>query len=351
MAGSMKAMIVSEHGGPEVIKPGEMPMPEAGVGEVVVKVAACALNHLDVWVRAGIPGIKLPIILGCDVAGEVVALGPGVKHLQVGQKVMADPGLSCGVCKQCVDGKENICRQYHILGAGRNGCYAQFVSIPAGNCLPIPDGLDMVQAAAVPLVFITAWHMLISRVALQMNETVLVVGGGSGVGSAAIQIAKLKHARVIATVGDEEKAKLAKSLGADEIIIHSKEKIADRVKVLTDKQGVDVVFEHVGPAVFEDCLMSLSTGGRLVTCGATTGPTAPVDITRLFMKHQAIYGSIMGNRREFMDLLPFFAKGKDGSAPKLKPVIAKTFNWQEAAEAHRYMEARQHFGKIVLTGY
>lgn len=338
----MKAMVVREHGPANVIQPGEVETPKPGPNEVLLKVRGCALNHLDVWTRSGIPGIKLPLILGCDVAGEVIELGSNVGHLKNGDAVLVSPGLSCGVCKECMAGNENVCRYYHILGSGRDGGYAEFVSVPAANCFAVPKGLNFHQAASIPLVFITAWHMLITRVQLKMNETVLVVGGGSGVGSAAIQIAKLLRCRVIATVGNEEKGKLARELGADEVIIHSRQSIADEVKKLTNKSGVEVVFEHVGPAVFGDCLAALATNGRLVTCGATTGAKAELDITRLFMKHQAVYGSIMGTKREFADLLPFFATGE------LKPVVDTILPLAEAPRAHEILEARRQFGKVVL---
>jgi NADPH:quinone reductase-like Zn-dependent oxidoreductase len=342
MKATMKAMVMREHGPASVVKPEEVHTPKPGGHDVLIKVRGCALNHLDVWTRAGIPGIKLPLILGCDVAGEVVERGHGVTHLNEGDKVLISPGFSCGVCKECIAGDENLCRYYHILGSGRDGGYAEYVAVPAVNCFRMPEGLSFHQGAAIPLVFITAWHMLVTRVGLKMNETVLVIGGGSGVGSAAIQIAKLFHCRVIATVGNEDKAKLAAELGADEIIVHSKQSIADEVKRLTNRAGVEVIFEHVGPATFGDCLASLATGGRLVTCGATTGAKAEIDITRLFMKHQAVYGSIMGTKREFADLLPFFSKGL------LKPVVDTVLPLAEAPKAHEILESRKQFGKVVL---
>lgn len=342
MKATMKAMVVREHGPASVIKPEEVHTPKPGSHDALIKVRGCALNHLDVWCRSGIPGIKLPLILGCDVAGEVVEKGHGVTHLAQGDKVLVSPGLSCGFCRQCLAGEENLCRFYHILGAGRDGGYAEYVAVPAVNCFPIPAGLDFHQAAAIPLVFITAWHMLLARAQIEANETVLVVGGGSGVGSAAIQIAKLHYCRVITTVGNDDKARRARELGADEIIIHSRQNIADEVRKLTDKKGVEVVFEHVGPAVFSDCLASLATGGRLVTCGATTGAKSEIDITRLFMKHQTIYGSIMGNKRELVDLLPFFSTGK------LKPVVDTVLPLAEAEKAHEILDARKQFGKVVL---
>jgi NADPH:quinone reductase-like Zn-dependent oxidoreductase len=228
------------------------------------------------------------------------------------------------------------------LGAGRDGGYAEYVNVPAINCLPIPKGLNFHEAASIPLTFLTAWHMLMTRVELKYNEVVLVVGGGSGVGSAAIQIAKLKNSLVIATAGNEEKLQKAKALGADFCINHHEANLVEEVKKLTNKRGVDVVFEHVGGAVFEDCLQILAQGGRLVTCGATIGSEAKIEITRMFMKHQAIYGSIMGTKAELVELLPLF----DNSS--LKPVVDKVFPLSEAKNAHQYMEAGKHFGKIIL---
>ncbi len=335
-------MVVREHGQASVIKAEEVHTPKPGTHEVLLKVRGCALNHLDLWSRKGIPGIKLPLILGCDISGEVVEKGHGVTHINEGDPVLVSPGLACGVCKQCIAGAENLCRYYHILGSGRDGGYAEYVCVPAVNCLPMPATLSFHQAATIPLVFMTAWHMLVSRVGIKMNETVLVIAGGSGVGTAAIQIAKLFRCRVITTVGNEDKAKLATELGADEVIIHSKQKIAEEVKRLTNKAGVDIVVEHVGPAVLPDCLASLALGGRLVTCGATTGAKAEIDINRLFVKHQSIYGSMMGTKRELMDLLPFF---NDGT---LKPVLDRVFPLTDAPKAHELLEARRHFGKVVL---
>lgn len=342
VAESMKAMVVREHGGPAVIKPEQVAVPKVGFDQVLLAVKGCALNHLDAWTRSGIPGIKLPLILGCDVAGVVQEVGESVRHVAMGASVLVSPGLSCGVCSYCLEGNEMLCRSYRILGSGCDGGYAQFVTVPAANCFPIPKGLDFHQAASVPLVFITAWHMLITRCRMKSNETVLVVGGGSGVGSAAIQIAKLHHCRVITTVGNDEKAQRARELGADEIINHSSQKIGEEVKRLTDKRGVDIVFEHVGPAVFGDCLAALATNGRLVTCGATTGAKAEIDITRMFMKHQSVLGSIMGTKREFVDILEFFQKGL------LKPVVDRVLPLAEASKAHEILESRQHFGKLVL---
>lgn len=339
---TMKAVVIREQGPPSVLKMEDAPVPGMAVGEVLVKVRACAVNHLDIHSRAGMPGVRLPLILGSDVAGEIAEVGEGVSNLSIGDKVMVSPGLSCGTCLECIDGRENVCRFYHILGAARNGGYAEFVNVPSHNCFPIPKALNFHQAASIPLVFLTAWHMLVTRAQVRPSETVLVVGGGGVVGTAAIQIAKLFHARVIATVGNDDKSRQAKFIGADEVINHTTHDIAEEVKKLTDKRGVDVVFEHVGGAVLEQCLQSLSTNGRLVTCGATIGGTVQVDITRLFMKHQTIYGSITGTKKELFGMMPLFEKGL------LKPVVDNVFALSDAREAHEYIEARKHFGKVIL---
>lgn len=339
----MSAMIVREHGPPSVIKPERIPVPQPENGEALIRVRGCALNHLDIWVRKGVPGISLPRIMGCDIAGTVESVAADVKHLKVGDAVLVSPGISCGSCRECFDGQEMLCRRYHLLGAGRDGGYAEYVCVPAENCFPKPNSLNFHEAAAVPLVFITAWHMLVARCRVKFNETVLVIGGGSGVGSAAIQIARnIFRCHVIATVGNDDKGALARNLGAQDVILHSRQSISEEVKRLTGKRGVDIVFEHVGPAVFGECLASMATNGRLVTCGGTTGADVEVNIPRLFMKHQTIYGSMMGTRGDLLDVLPFFEQGL------LKPVLDRVLPLTEAEKAHEIIESRDFFGKLVL---
>jgi NADPH:quinone reductase-like Zn-dependent oxidoreductase len=340
----MKAIIFSEHGGPEVLRYIDVPKPSIRATEVLIRVRACALNHLDLWVRRGLPGVAIPMphIPGSDIAGEVVEVGELVTRVQVGQKVLLAPGVSCGQCQQCLAGNDNFCRRYTLLGYLVDGGCAEFVKAPEANAIPIPGALSFEQAAAIPLVFLTAWHMLVTRAHLQPGEDVLVLGGGSGVGSAAIQIARVMGARVMATVGTEEKKKKARELGADVVINHSEQDIAEEVKRVTGRRGVDVVFEHVGTATWEKSVASLAPGGRLVTCGATTGYEAKLDLRYLFTRQLTLLGSFMGSKAELYSVLKLVSEGK------LHPVIDRTMPLAQCAEAHTRLEKREQFGKIVL---
>ena len=340
----MKAVRFHEHGGPEVLRYEEVPEPAVPPGGVLVRVRACAMNHLDLWLRAGIPGrpIPLPRIVGSDIAGEVVRVGERVSKVAAGARVLIAPGHSCGLCRACLEGRDNLCGQYSIFGSVRDGGYAELVAVPEVNAIPIPDEFSFDEAAAVPLVFLTAWHMLVDRARLRTGEDVLVLGAGSGVGSAAVQIAKLFQARVLATVGSEPKLAKARELGADEVINHTTQDFYQEVKRLTQRRGVDVVFEHVGAATWEKSLMCLARGGRLVTCGATTGADVRVDVRYLFGRQLSILGSYMGSKAELLELLPFLFRRQ------LKPVIDCGFPLAEAQAAHRRMEERELFGKIVL---
>jgi NADPH:quinone reductase-like Zn-dependent oxidoreductase len=340
----MKAIVMHEHGGPEVLKYTDAADPVARAGEVIVRVRACALNHLDLWVRRGIPGLTFPMphIPGSDIAGEIASVGEGVKSVKPGQKVLLAPGVTCGKCLACLSGNDNKCREFTNLGYMIDGGCAEFVRCPEVNCLPFPENLSFEQAAAVPLVFQTAWHMLVARAQLQPGEQVLVLGAGSGVGSAAIQIAKFFGARVIATAGTDEKLAKARELGADEVINHHTQKILNEVRRLTAKRGVDVVFEHVGTATWEDSFNSLAAGGRLVTCGSTTGFDAKVDLRFLFAKQLSLLGSYMGTKTELHTVLKLVAQGR------LKPVVDKVLPLAECSAAHAYLEAGKQFGKVVL---
>jgi NADPH:quinone reductase-like Zn-dependent oxidoreductase len=340
----MKAIVFQQHGGPKVLKYTDAPDPTIRAFEVLVRVKACALNHLDLWVRRGLPGVTFPLphIPGSDVAGEIAQIGAEVTTVRAGQKVVLAPGVSCGKCAACVAGLDNRCRQFTNLGYMIDGGCAEFVRVQEVNCLPYPDNLSFEEAAAVPLVFQTAWHMLVGRAELQPGEDVLVLGAGSGVGTAAIQIAKFFGARVIVTASTEDKLEKARQLGADHTINHKTQKIRDEVRRITNKRGVDVVFEHVGTATWEDSLASLAASGRLVTCGATTGYDAKLDLRFLFSRQLSLLGSYMGTKSELHTVMKLVAAGR------LKPIVDRLFPLAEAAAAHTYLEASSQFGKVVL---
>lgn len=341
----MKAVRFHEHGGIDRLRYEDAPDPVAGPGEVVVRVKACALNYLDLWERRGLPGIQFsfPHISGSDIAGIIESAGPGVTHVKPGDKTLVNPGLSCMRCEQCFAGNDNHCRGYSVLGYFTDGGYAERVRIPAVNALPYPAALSFTDAASMPLVFLTAWHMLVTRCAIRTGEDVLVLGAGSGVGSAAIQIAKLFHARVITTAGDEKKLEKARALGADHVIDHTKQKIRDEVRRITGKRGVDIVFEHVGAATWDDSVNALARHGRLVTCGATTGFDVRVDLRHVFSKELTLMGSYMGSKHELLQVLKLVDAGL------LRPVVSEVFPLQEAGRAQEKLEQREHFGKVVLA--
>jgi NADPH:quinone reductase-like Zn-dependent oxidoreductase len=343
----MKAVRIHEFGGPEVLRFEEAPDPRPRAGEVLITLKAAALNHLDIWVRSGARerNIPLPHIPGSDGAGVVAETGEGVEHLKPGDRVLISPGLSCGHCEMCLGGRDNLCASYRVLGVRDSGTYAERVAVPIRNVIPLPQQMDFVQGAATPLVFLTAWHMLITLAKIRPGETVLIHGAGSGVGSAAIQIARMIGLHVIATAGSGEKIALALSLGAQEAINYAEKDFVEEVRRLTDKRGVDVVFEHVGGEVFQKSITVLARGGRLVTCGATTDYMANVDIRYIYSRHQAIFGSWMGSKNELIEVLKFF--GTDSSW-RLKPIVDTVFPLDRAADAHRHLEGRKNFGKVVL---
>jgi NADPH:quinone reductase-like Zn-dependent oxidoreductase len=341
----MKAVVIPRHGGPDVIEYAEMPEPRIQDHEVLLKVGACALNHLDLWVRRGRPGLEIPLphIPGSDVAGEVARVGSHVKNVKVGERVVVAPGLSCGLCDHCQAGDDNLCRRYTILGFLVDGGCAEYVRVPDSNLLPLPDTLTYEEGAAVPLVFLTAWHMLLTRAELKPGEDVLILGAGSGVGSAAVQVARMAGARVFATIGKESKREKAHELGAEVVINHNDLDFAEEIRRATDRRGVDVVFEHVGEATWKQSIASLAVGGRLVTCGATTGVDVDFDLRTVFTRNLSVLGSYMGRRSELLPILKLVAERK------LKPVIDSVLPFSRAAQAHYRMEQREHFGKIVLV--
>jgi len=341
----MKAVIFQEHGGPERLTFQDVPDPKIAPHEVLVRVKACALNHLDIWVRQGIPAYRIPLphISGCDVAGVIEQVGKDVPDRTVGERVLLSPGLSCWRCEACLSGRDNHCVSYKILGAQVDGGYAELVKAPGVNAIPIPGDLTFEEAAAFPLVGVTAWHMLFSLGGLRPGETVLVMGAGSGVGSIAIQMAKAAGAQVLTTVGAESKIPKARALGADDVMLHSGDSIARRVKELTDGRGVQLVIEHIGPAVWEQCVLALGKGGRLVTCGATTGPEVKLDLRYLFSRELTLRGSYMGTRGDLVQAAKLIGERK------IQPVVDRVLPLKEARAAQELLLNRTVFGKVVLA--
>jgi NADPH:quinone reductase-like Zn-dependent oxidoreductase len=339
----MKAVRIHQFGGPDVLQYEDVPDPQPRKDEVLVRVKACSLNHLDLWVRKGLPGVKLPHILGSDMAGEIVDIGEYVSGFTTGQRVLVAPMHFCGYCVNCLAGKQNQCREFTVLGNAVDGGDCELIAVPAANIIPFPDSLNFNEAASVPLVFVTAWHMLVGLAGVRPGQTVLVLGGSSGVGIAAIQIAKLFHCRVITTAGNEEKLEKAHALGADHGINHYKQKISEEVRKITNKEGVDIVVEHVGAATWQESIRSLKTAGTLVTCGATSGPEVKIDLRHLFARQLRLLGSYMGTMAELNEVLGHVFAGR------LKPVLDRAFPLSEIRAAHEYVEKSQMFGKVVVN--
>ncbi|MDR7419918.1 MAG: zinc-binding dehydrogenase [Armatimonadota bacterium] len=341
----MRAVRMHAHGGPDVLVDEEAPEPQVGPYDVLVQIRAVALNHLDLWVRRGLPRLRVrfPHILGSDIAGVVAATGERVTGVAVGHEVVLAPGVSCGQCGACVAGRDNRCDAYAVLGEHIPGGYAERVAVPRVNVLPKPSGLSFEEAAAVPLVFLTAWNMLVTNARIQMGEVVLVWGAGSGVGSAGLQIAKALGARVIATAGAGWKLERALALGADHVIDHQAQNVYEAVRQLTGRRGVDIVFDHVGAATWDTSVRLLTRGGRLVTCGATTGPEGVTDIRYIYGRQLSIHGTWLGTKHELADVMRLIESGR------ARPVVHAVLPLADAAEAHRMLERREQFGKIVLT--
>jgi NADPH:quinone reductase-like Zn-dependent oxidoreductase len=343
-----EAVVLRAHGGPEVLVRETLDLPDPGPREVRVRVRAVALNHMDIWVRRGLPNLKLeyPHRLGCDMAGELDAVGPGartaLKELKEGDKVVVNPGLSCGVCERCLTGQDNLCRQYRIFGEHTSGGYSRHLIVPDANLLPYPGDVPFAQAAAVPLVFLTAWQMVVTKGKVKPGDTVLVQAGGSGVSSAAIQIAKLFGARVVTTVGSDAKAERARAIGADDVINYASQDFVAEVRRLTAKRGADIVIEHVGGEVLAKSVLATAAGGRIVTCGATAGFQPAIDLRHVFYRQIEILGSTMGPKGALFGILEHVKAGK------LRPVVDRVLPLWEAREAHRVLEAREAFGKVVL---
>ncbi len=337
----MKAARFHEHGGPEVFRYEDVPDPVPAPGRAIVRVRACALNHLDLFQRRGLERVRIPLphISGADVAGEIVDGGGAFEN---GTRVMLQPGLSCGRCPMCLAGRDNECPDYSVLGYMSDGGYAELVSVPLQNVIPIPDHVEFVSAAAFPLTFLTAWHMLVTRGGLRRGDTVLVLAGGSGVGQAAIQIARELGGRVLATSGPG-KMEATRALGAELVFDHYAGDFSKEVRAATAGRGVDIVIEHVGEATWDRSVRTLARGGRLVICGATTGYHAAVDLRHLFARQLSLLGSYMGRKSELLDAAPMFFDGR------LKPAVDQVLPLSDIRIAHERLEASKHFGKIVVV--
>ena len=337
----MRAVRFHEHGGPEVLRFEDAPDPAPAAGRALVRVRACALNHLDLWERRGLERVPLPLphISGSDICGEVVDAGGG--PVGAGTRVMLQPGLRCGSCAACRAGRDNHCVRYDVLGLRSDGGYAELIVVPVENLIPIPDHVGDIAAAAFPLTFLTAWHMLVTRGGIAAGDTVLVLAGGSGVGQAAIQIARHAGARVFATSAPSKIDK-TQALGAEAVFDHYSADFSREVKRLTDGRGVDIVIEHVGEATWDRSVRSLASGGRLVTCGATTGGRAAIDLRHLFARQLSLLGSYMGRFSDLQDAARMFFAGR------LQPVIDEVLPLARAADAQRRLESKEQFGKIVL---
>jgi len=340
----MKAVVFSRHGGPGVLEHRDVPEPKPGRSEVLIEVKATSINHIDIFLRRGMPGITVPMpkIVGSDAAGVIRELGADVTDLKIGQRVTINPGISCGHCEFCAAGFGSQCFTYSMIGESRDGAYAELLAVPAHIVLPIPDSLSFENAAAAPLVFLTAWSMMIGKGNLRPGEDVLILGAGAGVGTAAIQIAKMTGCRVFATASTEEKLKRAKQLGADFVINYTKEEFDKRIRDLTNKRGVDIVVDYVGADTWVRSLRSARRGGRVLTCGATTGFEPQTDLRQIFFRQVQVLGSTMGSHREFLEVMKCIFRGQ------LKPVVDRVLPLSDAAKGHQLIEERAIFGKVVL---
>jgi NADPH:quinone reductase-like Zn-dependent oxidoreductase len=340
----VKAVRIHESGGVDSFVYEDAPDPEVGPNDVLVRVRACALNHLEAWAAKAPPGTVYsePRVLGSDGSGVIEAVGSAVSGVEPGAEVLLQPGVSCGRCESCLSGDDNLCPQYRILGQGRPGVLAELVTVPAENLIPKPVNLSFEEAAAVPLTFVTAWHMLVRRALVQPGETVLVNAAGSGVGTAALQIARLIGAKVIASAGSDAKLQQARDLGGEETINYGTSDLAEEARRLTGGRGVDVVVENVGDGLFEASVGAMARNGRLVTCGATAGNEATLNITRFFFGHQTLLGSFMGTKADLLAAMRFVRSGQ------LRPVVDSVYPLAEIRQAVQRLLDRAQFGKVVL---
>ena len=340
----MKAVVFHEQGSIDRLRYEEVPDPTIAPSEVLVRVHACAVNHLDIRARRDRPEVQpFPHILGSDIAGDVVDVGSKVRNIAVGDSVVLSPCIPCGQCADCLNGDENLCDFQILLGFQTNGGYAEYVRAPAENAIPISSNLAYHEAAAMPIAYLTAWHMLVTRAEVRPGDDVLILSAGSGVGSAGLQIAKLCGARVFATASTNEKLERAEQMGADFTINYIATDFSEIIGEETEGRGVDIVFEHVGAATWDKSIASLAKKGRLVSCGVTTGNMGEIDIRKMYQKQLTLMGSALGTRSELRTIIRLAEHGK------LSPIIDRVLPLLEAAEAHRMIEARENFGKICLS--
>jgi NADPH:quinone reductase-like Zn-dependent oxidoreductase len=337
----MRAVYIEEHGGTEKLIYGELPDPTPDYNEVLVRVRACGVNYVDLWVRRGLPFLRIsfPFILGQEVVGELVKVGPGTQSMALGTRVVLHPGISCGRCERCLSGLDHHCVEYKLLGKNLPGGYGELVKVPAVNLVPLPDEISWEAAACIPSVFTTAWNMVFEQARLQPGEWILIHAGGSGVGSAAIQLARLTGANIITTAGTQEKLDKAKALGAQYLINYNEKDFLHEVRRITRKRGVD---EHIGEDVWERSLLSLAIGGRLVTCGATSGYQVKTDLRHVFFRHLRIFGATSSSKASIFKIIRLVQERK------LRPMPERLLPVNQAKEAHRLLEQRRQFGKVVL---
>ncbi len=339
----MQAIRIHQHGGPEVLSLETLPVPIPKTHEVQIQMQATSLNHMDLWVRAGIPGVgALPLTLGCDGAGIVTDCGADVKHLRNGDRVLIYPVMNFLRAETYEEENANLSRNLCLLGEHVDGTHCEFLCLPSTHVVKIPENLSFIEAASFPLTFVTAWHMLVRKGRIQKGQDVLIVAASSGVGVAAVQIAKYFGARVIGTSSGADRLQKLKALGADAVIDHYQESVSGRVKDLTNKKGVELVFEHVGESLWNECLKSMAWGGRLVTCGATSGPHVQMDMRHIFIKQQEILGSTMGTIDELLEICQLMGSGA------LRPIVDCEFDYTDVAKAHEYLAKQKPFGKVVL---
>lgn len=342
----MKAIRIFNQGDLDVLQIENIEKPKPKANELLIKMKTAALNHLDLHVRKGLPGVPLPIIMGSDGSGIIEEMGDSVQekvYISKGSEVIIVPFRTCGKCSYCLSGEEQLCDYYFILGEHLDGTQVEYICVPENYILPKPEKLTYEEAAAFPLAFMTAYHMLIRKAKIKESDWILIWGASSGIGSAAIQIAKSYKTNVIATAGDKDKMEMASKLGADFVINYKEDKVSSKVKEITEGRGVDVVFEHPGKASWSDSIRSLNKGGKLVTCGATTGPRVDLDIRHLFIKHQQIIGSTMGNRKDLLEIIDLINTGK------FKPVVGHNFSFKDIKKAHQVLEDNKQQGKVVIT--